>query len=182
MICWNISLLMNNASPSKMKQSYWELYTPTRSENTADRKEGLLQANWCRIEKICQFGSITPRECLMDVIIEDVSTCSKSKPKCYAMLIHFFNVLFNRIMKADPNHQACLPIYITCLVAMKNSQGTQWFMGSSVTFLMLLFFYSFVHTVASIGRFWTGQCHVLVCCRLLLLRHWSVWRISKISS
>ncbi|XP_057371706.1 cell division cycle protein 16 homolog isoform X1 [Daphnia carinata] len=32
-----------------------------------------------------------------------------------------FNML-QEIMKADPNHQACLPIYITCLVAMKNSQ------------------------------------------------------------
>lgn len=35
----------------------------------------------------------------------------------------FLNILFGRIMKADPNHQACLPIYITCLVAMKNSQS-----------------------------------------------------------
>ena len=26
-------------------------------------------------------------------------------------------------MKADPNHQACLPIYITCLEALKNSQS-----------------------------------------------------------
>ena len=26
-------------------------------------------------------------------------------------------------MKEDPYHQGCLPIYITCLVAMKKSQG-----------------------------------------------------------
>lgn len=35
--------------------------------------------------------------------------------------------VFLRIMKEDPNHQACLPIYITCLVALKKSQRKEYF-------------------------------------------------------
>lgn len=88
-ICWNISRLTNNAPATKMKQSYWGLYTRIKSENTANRRKGLHQANWCHYGKTCQFGSTTLRGCLMDVIIEDVSTCSKSNPKWYAMLISF---------------------------------------------------------------------------------------------